>query len=284
MAISDNNRPNVSTDRADPGDPLTYAAYLSLDTLLSSQHPRSDPEHHDETLFIIQHQATELWLKLIIHELDDARRLLASDELGQARKRIARVKDIQEVLIQQWTVLTTLTPTEYAQFRGALASASGIQSAQYRQVEFALGNRAEDRLRVFESSPAEYATLTAELERPSLYDEFLRHLARTGHAVPTEILDREVRRAYVFHEPLVAVFERIYSDAEEHWQAYEACEELVDLEDNFQLWRFRHLRTVARTIGSKRGTGGSSGVGFLRHALDVTFFPELYAVRTRIGA
>ena len=288
MGVADNTREIESTIVTDLSERMTYGAYLGLDTLLASQHPRSEPEHHDELLFIIQHQTTELWLKLVIHELDDARRLLAADQLGAALKRIARVKHIQEVLTQQWSVLATLTPTEYVQFRGALASASGFQSAQYRLVEFALGNKHERMLQVFASSPDDHAALAAELERPSLYDEFLRLLARRGHAVPTEVLERDVRKAHVFNEPLVEVFTRIYSDVgqpetSEHWREYEACEELVDLEDNFQFWRFRHLRTVTRTIGMKVGTGGSSGVSFLQRALDLTFFPELYSVRTEIG-
>ncbi|SDS46774.1 tryptophan 2,3-dioxygenase [Agrococcus carbonis] len=289
MAVEHNTREIEEGVVTDLRERMSYGSYLGLDTLLASQHPVSDPEHHDELLFIIQHQTTELWLKLVIHELDDARTLLAADDLGAALKRIARVKHIQEVLTQQWSVLATLTPTEYAQFRGSLASASGFQSAQYRQVEFALGNKHEQMLKVFEASPAEHAALEAELHRPSLYDEFLRHLARAGHAVPTEILERDVTKAHVYNEALVPVLQAIYESAGEqtdavHWRAYEACEELVDLEDNFQFWRFRHLRTVTRTIGMKRGTGGSSGVGFLQRALELTFFPELYAVRTRIGA
>jgi len=287
VGVADNTREIESTIVTDLRERMSYGSYLGLDTLLASQHPRSEPEHHDELLFIIQHQSTELWLKLVIHELDDARALLAADQLGAALKRIARVKHIQEVLTQQWSVLATLTPTEYVQFRGALASASGFQSAQYRLVEFALGNKHERMLQVFASNPTDHAALAAELERPSLYDEFLRLLARRGHAVPAEVLDRDVRKAHVFSEPLVDVFTRIYTDAgqpegAEHWREYEACEELVDLEDNFQLWRFRHLRTVSRTIGQKRGTGGSSGTDFLRRALDLTFFPELYGVRTRL--
>ncbi|WP_306233610.1 tryptophan 2,3-dioxygenase [Agrococcus beijingensis] len=283
MSVEHNTREIESTIVTDLSERMTYGSYLGLDTLLAAQHPRSEPEHHDELLFIIQHQTTELWLKLVIHELDDARVQLAADDLGAALKRIARVKHIQEVLTQQWSVLATLTPTEYAQFRGALASASGFQSAQYRCVEFALGNKHERMLQVFESNAADHAALEAELHRPSLYDEFLRHLARRGHAVPQELLERDVTQAHVYTEELVPVFQRIYEAADDHWRAYETCEELVDLEDNFQFWRFRHLRTVTRTIGEKPGTGGSSGVGFLRRALDLTFFPELYAVRTRIG-
>jgi tryptophan 2,3-dioxygenase len=283
MSVDDNTRdlePSIVTDLEQR---MTYGSYLSLDELLSAQHPQSRPEHHDELLFIIQHQTTELWLKLVLHELDSARLLLAGDDLGGALKRIARIKHIQEVLTQQWSVLATLTPTEYVQFRGALANASGFQSVQYRMVEFGLGNKNERMLQVFAANPDDQRALAAELERPSLYDEFLRYLARHGHAVPREVLERDVRKAHVFHEPLVDVFVTIYTSADDHWGAYETCEELVDLEDNFQFWRFRHLRTVTRTIGMKTGTGGSSGTDFLRRALDLTFFPELYAVRTRLG-
>jgi tryptophan 2,3-dioxygenase len=282
MSVHDNTRDLESSIVTDLEDRMTYGSYLGLDELLAAQHPRSRPEHHDEMLFIIQHQTTELWLKLVLHELDSARTLLAGDDLGGALKRIARIKHIQEVLTQQWSVLATLTPTEYVQFRGALANASGFQSAQYRMVEFGLGNKNERMLQVFASSPEDHRALAAELDRPSLYDEFLRYLARHGHDVPREVLDRDVRKAHVFNEPLVDVFVKIYNSADEHWAAYETCEELVDLEDNFQFWRFRHLRTVTRTIGMKTGTGGSSGTDFLRRALDLTFFPELYAVRTRL--
>ena len=261
----------------------TYAGYLELDKLLSAQHPLSEPEHHDELLFIIQHQTTELWLKLVLHELESARDLLRADDLSPALKRIARVKHIQRTLTEQWSVLATLTPTEYAEFRGFLGNSSGFQSYQYRAVEFMLGNKDRRMLAIFDDDPAAQALLVEALESPSVYDEFLHYLARHGHDVPVEVLRRDVTLPYVFNEDLVPVFKRIYSDPEQFWGAYEACEELVDLEENFQLWRFRHLKTVERTIGFKRGTGGSSGVKFLRDALDLTFFPELYAVRTEIG-
>ena len=263
-------------------DRMTYGSYLDLDRLLGAQHPVSVPQHHDEMLFIIQHQTTELWLKLVLHELGTARDRLAEDDLRSALKHMARVKHIQEVLTQQWSVLATLTPTEYAQFRGDLGNSSGFQSVQYRAVEFALGNKNERMLSVFRSHPENLAMLTAEFERPTLYDEFLRFAARRGLPIPTEILDRDVRQPYRMHDSLVPVLTEIYENPHDHWDLYEACEELVDVEDNFQFWRFRHLRTVTRTIGRKVGTGGSSGVDFLRRALDLTFFPELYAVRTEI--
>ncbi len=264
-------------------DRMTYGSYLDLDRLLGAQHPVSRPEHHDEMLFIIQHQTTELWLKLVLHELGTARDRLAEDDLRSALKHIARVKHIQEVLTQQWSVLATLTPTEYAQFRGDLGNSSGFQSVQYRAVEFALGNKNEKMLGVFRDHPENLTLLTAEWERPTLYDEFLRYVARRGLPVPQEILDRDVRQPYREHPELVSAIREIYENPSEYWDLYEACEELVDVEDNFQFWRFRHLRTVTRTIGMKVGTGGSSGVDFLQRALSLTFFPELYSVRTEIG-
>ncbi len=272
---------SVVTDFADR---MSYGGYLELPTLLSAQHPLSNPQHHDELLFIVQHQTTELWLKLVLHELGAACALLRSDELAPALKCIARVKHIQKILTEQWSVLATLTPTEYAQFRGVLGNASGFQSAQYRAVEFTLGNKHPGMLRVFEADPQAHELVRAALVGPSLYDEFLRLLARAGYPVPPAVLERDVTTAWTFSEELVPLFAEIYADPQAHWSAYETCEELVDLEDNFQLWRFRHLKTVERIIGHKRGTGGSSGVPFLRRALELTFFPELYAVRTRIGA
>ena len=262
---------------------LSYGRYLHLDEILSAQHPVSRPEHHDELLFILQHQTSELWLKLVLHELRAVQRRLAADELRPALKGLARVKHIQRCLTEQWSVLATLTPSEYAEFRSFLGTSSGFQSYQYRAVEFVLGNKDGRMLAIFDDDPAAQELLRHALQRPSVYDEFLRFLARHGHAVPAAVLDRDVTRAHEYTPELVDVFARIYRGADEHWEAYEACEELVDLEDNFQLWRFRHLKTVERTIGVKRGTGGSSGVSFLRAALDLTFFPELYAVRTEIG-
>nr|WP_259909240.1 tryptophan 2,3-dioxygenase [Janibacter hoylei] len=261
---------------------MSYGSYLALDTLLDAQHPMS--EHHDEMLFIVQHQTSELWLKLVLHETRSAMELLAADEMRIALKRIARVKHIQRTLTDQWSVLATLTPTEYQEFRPYLGHASGFQSWQYRAVEFALGNKHAGMLPVHAADPEAHAVLSELLEAPSLYDEFLRYLSRRGYPIPTRVLERDVTTAHELNAELVAVLTDIYRDAEQHWDVYEACEELVDLEDNFQLWRFRHLKTVQRTIGMKTGTGGSSGVGFLQRALDLTFFPELFAVRTEIGA
>jgi tryptophan 2,3-dioxygenase len=261
---------------------LSYGRYLELDRILDAQHPQSDPAHHDEMLFIIQHQTSELWLKLVLHELRESRRLLDEDDLGKALKCLARVKAIQRTLTEQWSVLSTLTPREYAQFRGTLGSSSGFQSYQYRAVEFILGNKNRKMLDVFTSEPEARRLLATLLEEPTLYDAFLRALARAGYAIPEDILTRDVSQPWVFREDLVPVLREIYVSADTPWGFYEASEDLVDLEDNFQNWRFRHLRTVQRTIGFKTGTGGSSGVAFLQRALDLTFFPELYAVRTEI--
>jgi tryptophan 2,3-dioxygenase len=268
----------VTTDLAGR---LTYGGYLHLDRLLEAQHPLST--HHDEMLFIVQHQVTELWLKLVVHELRSALALIADDALGPALKRLARVKHIQKQLSEQWSVLATLTPVEYAQFRDVLGPASGFQSAQYRTVEFLLGNKNPAMVKVFAHDPAVQQQLAADLSAPSLYDEFLRWLRRSGHPVPADRVERDWAQPYEPSEGVVDVFAAIYADPEHHWQAYETAEELIDVEESFQLWRFRHVRTVERIIGGKRGTGGSSGVGFLRRALDLTFFPELMSVRTRIG-
>ncbi|WP_188666614.1 tryptophan 2,3-dioxygenase [Tersicoccus solisilvae] len=271
------------TIRTDFHDAMSYGRYLDLDRILGAQHPQSTPEHHDELLFIIQHQTSELWLKLILHELREARRLIDADDLGKALKGLARVKATQRTLTEQWSVLGTLTPREYAEFRDSLGSSSGFQSFQYRAVEFILGNKNARLLELFTSEPGAHELLSTLLGEPTLYDAFLRALARAGYAVPADILDRDVTQPWVLREDLVPVFRRIYESPDTPWALYQACEDLVDVEDNFQFWRFRHLRTVQRTIGFKTGTGGSSGVGFLQRALDLTFFPELYAVRTEIG-
>jgi tryptophan 2,3-dioxygenase len=263
---------------------LSYGAYLHLDQLLSAQHPVSRPVHHDELLFIVQHQTSELWLKLVLHELRAVRDRLRADELRPALKALARVKHIQRQLTEQWDVLATLTPSEYAEFRRFLGTSSGFQSYQYRAVEFILGNKNPAMIKLFEHDDSARELLQTLLGEPTVYDEFLHHLHRHGHAVPERLLHRDVTRAYEFTPELVPVFRRIYEHSRQFWEAYETCEELVDLEENFQLWRFRHLKTVERTIGTARGTGGSSGVNFLRAALDLTFFPELFAVRTEIQA
>ncbi|MGH8271293.1 MAG: tryptophan 2,3-dioxygenase [Gammaproteobacteria bacterium] len=265
-------------------DRLTYSGYLCLDRLFSAQHPLSDPPHHDEMLFIIQHQTSELWIKLMLHELEAAIRHVQNDRLEPCFKILARVKQIQMQLFNQWAVLETLTPAEYVEFRGVLANASGFQSVQYRALEFMLGNKSAALLRVYEYDPEAHAWLDELLHRPSLYDEFLRYLSRRGLPVPAACTERDWTQSYESHSGVTAVFKTIYEDAQKWWDAYEMCEKLVDVEEYFQLWRFRHMKTVERIIGHKRGTGGSSGVGFLKKALDLTFFPELIDVRTEIGA
>jgi tryptophan 2,3-dioxygenase len=262
---------------------MGYADYLDLPRLLTAQHPLSKPEHHDELLFIIQHQTSELWLMLVLHELRAARAFMDSDTLGPALKCFARVKHIQRTLTEQWSVLATLTPREYAQFRDVLGNASGLQSHQYRAVEFILGNKNAAMLQVFESQPEVHAMLAETLAQPTVYDAFLAYLARAGYAIPDDVLNRDFRDPWTFRPELVPIFQEIYESASSPWDVYEACESLVDVEDNFHAWRFRHLRTVQRTIGFKTGTGGSSGVAFLRRALDLVFFPELFAVRTEVG-
>jgi tryptophan 2,3-dioxygenase len=283
MSVREGLRPIESGVHTDFRKAMSYADYLDLETLLAAQHPRSDPPHHDELLFIVQHQTTELWLKLILHELRATRDYLDADHVHHALKCLARIKHIQRTLIEQWSVLATLTPSEYAEFRGSLGTASGFQSAQYRAVEFILGNKNEQMLKVFASDEAGYAMLAELLDQPSVYDAFLRFLARRGLSVPSQVLQRDVRRPWVLQPSVIPVFQSIYDAVDRAYDLYEACESLVDVEDNFQVWRFRHLRTVQRTIGFKTGTGGSSGVRFLQKALDLTFFPELYAVRTEIG-
>jgi tryptophan 2,3-dioxygenase len=263
---------------------LDYAGYLHLDTLLSAQRPQSQPPHHDEMLFIIQHQTSELWLKLMIHELRAVLAHLRMERLDPCFKILARVKLIQKQLTEQWSVLETLTPSDYLQFRDVLGPASGFQSLQYRIVEFLLGNKNVEMLAAFAHHPAAQSELRGVLEQPSLYDEFLRWLARRGHAVPLHCLERDVTQPHVREPALLPVFKRIYENTELFWNAYDFCEQLVDLEVNFQLWRFRHMKTVERIIGYRRGTGGSSGVGFLKQALSLTFFPELFEVRTELEA
>jgi tryptophan 2,3-dioxygenase len=263
---------------------MTYAGYLQLGALLSAQKPLSSPVHHDELLFIIQHQTTELWFKLIIHELKAAMASIARDELEPCFKVLARVKNIQAQLVSQWSVLSTLTPSEYMEFRHVLGPASGFQSTQYRMVEFLLGNKDRAMLALHRHDPEGHAALEAALTAPSIYDEFLRYLARRGFAVPREVLERDVTLPHENHPGVIAVFKAIYENPEKHWDAYEMAEKLVDVDEQFGLWRFRHVKVVERIIGFKRGTGGSSGVPFLRKLVEHVFFPELWNVRTEIGA
>ena len=283
MGIDNNERALESGIHTDLSGRMTYGGYLQLDQLLAAQNPLSQPPHHDEMLFIIQHQTSELWLKLLIHELSAAVDHLRHDRVWQFGKVVSRCKRVLDQLTNQWSVLETLTPSEYMEFREVLGPSSGFQSLQYRTVEFLLGNKNAGMVKVFKHDEAAHARLEAVLHMPSLYDEFLRYLARWGHAVPADHLERDWTKPHVLDAALVPVFEKIYEDTDHYWREYALCEDLVDLETQFQLWRFRHMRTVMRIMGFKRGTGGSSGVDFLKRALDLTFFPELFEVRTTIG-
>ncbi|MET3928921.1 tryptophan 2,3-dioxygenase [Lysobacter sp. OAE881] len=283
MTVEKNERELESSIHTDFEGRMSYSGYLQLDTLLSAQQRLSNPPQHDELLFIVQHQVAELWMKLMIHELKAAIANLREDRLGECQKIFARCKNILRQLTEMWSVLETMTPSDYMKFREILGPSSGFQSLQYRTIEFLLGNKNASMLKVFAHDAKAEGALREVLESPSLYDEALRYLARHGHDVPARHVERDWSQSHVADPALLPVFERIYENVDAHWAAYHLCEDLVDLESQFQLWRFRHMRTVMRIIGFKRGTGGSSGVGFLRQALDLTFFPELFDVRTMIG-
>jgi tryptophan 2,3-dioxygenase len=256
----------------------TYAEYLKLDLLLAAQQPVS--RQHDEVAFIIIHHVQELWLKLVAHEIEAAMASIRADHLPPAFKALARVTRIQEQLIAAWDVLSTMTPADYLAFRSALGPASGFQSYQYRLVEFRLGAKDAKMTLAHRHDPAALGKLTAALNEPSLYDEALRLLARRGHPVPKEVLDRDFSQAYLSNPKVRDIWLSIYRKSQEHFDLYELAEELIDVEDWFQQWRFRHMKTVERIIGYKPGTGGSSGVGYLKTALENSFFPELWELRT----
>ena len=257
---------------------MSYGDYLHLDELLSAQHPRS-PDHN-EMLFIVQHQTSELWMKLMLHELRAAIGNVATDQLGSAFKMLARVSRIMEQLVHAWDVLATMTPPEYSAIRPYLATSSGFQSAQYRCIEFMLGNKNAEMLKPHAHRPDLLAQVQAAYEAPSLYDEALRLLARRGLPVPASHTERDWRLPYEANDAVEQAWLQVYRDTQRHWDLYELAEELVDLEDAFRLWRFRHVTTVERIIGFKRGTGGSSGVAYLRKMLEVVLFPEIWKLRT----
>jgi tryptophan 2,3-dioxygenase len=259
----------------------SYGGYLGLERLLGAQQPRSS--HHDEMLFIIQHQTSELWMKLMIHELAAAIAHVKADRLAPCFKILARVKQIQRQLFEQWAVLETLTPSEYAMFRNVLGPASGLQSHQFRAIEFLLGNKIANRIDVHRYDSKVSTFLENLLRSPSLYDEFLRYLARKGMPVPAERVERDWSQPYERHPGVTAVFKTVYESTQQYWAEYDMCEKLVDVEENFLLWRFRHVKTVERIIGFKRGTGGTAGVSFLRKTLETSLFPELIDVRTELG-
>ncbi|WP_137895173.1 tryptophan 2,3-dioxygenase [Ramlibacter sp. 2FC] len=257
---------------------MSYGDYLQLDAILNAQHPRSPA--HDEMLFIVQHQTSELWMKLMLHELRAAIACVARDELPSAFKMLARVSRIMEQLVHAWDVLATMTPPEYSAMRPYLGHSSGFQSYQYRCIEFALGNKNAAMLKPHEHRPDLLALVQAAYEAPSLYDEALRLLARRGLPVPASHTERDWTQAYAASDAVEQAWLTVYRNPKAHWDLYQLGEELTDLEDAFRLWRFRHVTTVERVIGFKRGTGGTSGVGYLRQMLDVVLFPEIWKLRT----
>jgi len=257
---------------------MSYADYLHLDEVLNAQHPLS-PDHN-EMLFIVQHQTSELWMKLMLHELAAAVSCIADDKLGGAFKMLARVSRIMEQLVHAWDVLATMTPPEYSAIRPYLSTSSGFQSWQYRSVEFMLGNKNAAMLKPHSHRPEILAKVEAAYRAPSLYDESLRLLARRGLAIPATHTERDWTQPYVASDAVEQAWLVAYRNPETHWDLYQLGEELTDLEDAFRLWRFRHVTTVERVIGFKRGTGGTSGVGYLRKMLDVVLFPEIWKLRT----
>ena len=259
---------------------MSYGDYLGLDRLLSAQKPRS--RAHDEMLFLVIHQSSELWIKLCLHEVSAAIRHIRADDLGPAFKMMSRVARVQVQLIQSWEILSTMTPFDYASFRGSLGKSSGFQSFQYRMLEFRLGNKNAAMARVFEADKRVAARVRAALNEPSLYDEALALLARRGLGVPRSKLKRDFSQPYTADRRVTAAWRAVYRDAETHWDLYELAEKLVDLEYRFHLWRFSHMKTVERIIGNKMGTGGTSGVNYLKKALELTFYPELWEVRTEL--
>jgi len=259
---------------------MSYGDYLQLDAILNAQKPLSPA--HDELLFIVQHQTSELWMKLMLHELTAAVRNIAGDELNTAFKQMARVSKIMEQLVHAWDVLATMTPPEYSAIRPYLGRSSGFQSFQYRCIEFAMGNKNAAMLKPHAHNDERAAMVQAAYEAPSLYDECLRLLARRGIAVPSDRLDRDWTQPYAASDAVEHAWLQVYRDPKQHWDLYQLGEELTDLEDAFRLWRFRHLTTVERVIGFKRGTGGTGGVSYLRKMLDVVLFPEIWTLRTAL--
>lgn len=276
-----NERPDHATGAyTDFAGRMGYGDYLRLPSLLSLQQPRSDS--HDEMLFIIIHQATELWMKLAIHELRGALACIAADDLSTSFKQMTRVSRIQSQLIQSWDVLSTLTPSEYLRFRDTLGRASGFQSHQYRLIEFVLGNKQRARLKPHEHNAEIHEALTRQLESPSIYDEALRLLQRRGLDIPDTVVERAWDQPYSASQTVLEAWTKVYENASTHWDLYELAEKLIDVEDWFQQWRFRHMKTVERIIGHRRGTGGTAGVGYLKQALEIRFFPELWDLRTEL--
>lgn len=264
--------------KTDFKDDMSYGDYLQLGQILNAQKPLS--KEHDEMLFIVIHQSSELWLKLAGHEMAAAIKMIQREEFGPAFKVISRVKQIFLQLTQSWNILSTLTPVDYLKFRDDLGHSSGFQSYGYRKMEFMLGNKNKDLIKVHESNPEVFEELTMLSNSPSLYDEIIRVMAKRGFDISADALERDFNQPYQRDESVLKAWQQVYKNADEHFELYELAEKLMDIEDVFQNWRFKHMYTVQRVIGNKMGTGGSSGVGFLKKALDISFFPELLEVRT----
>jgi len=260
------------------GSSLSYGEYLQLNKILDAQKPLT--YEHDEMMFIIVHQSSELWMRLMLHELRGVLECVRRDDLDPSFKMLARVTHVQTQLIATWDVLSTMTPSEYSAFRNALGRSSGFQSVQYRMLEFMLGNKHPQMVDVHKRDPQAYATLQSTLEAPSLYDEVLRLLSRRGYGIPENYLTRDFKEPYVASKQVAGAWLGVYHNAEKDWDLYELAERLVDLDQKFQLWRCHHLKTVERIIGYKPGTGGTGGVSYLAKALELKFFPELWTIRT----
>ncbi|MDT8862586.1 tryptophan 2,3-dioxygenase [Alkalihalobacillus sp. MEB130] len=277
MTRPTDNEKNIETNFKEK---MTYGEYLQLDSLLASQKRLSD--HHDEMLFIIIHQVSELWMKLILHEINAAKQAIVEDQLQVSFKKLARVSQIQSQIIKAWDVLSTLTPSEYLEFRDKLGSSSGFQSYQYRLIEFALGNKTDYILKIYEKDPKLSEELLAAYQAPSLYDISIQALHKGGFNISEDILNRDVTKPYQEDESVQKAWTTVYQNTDQYWDLYQLAEKLVDIEDSLQQWRFRHMKTVERIIGFKVGTGGSSGVNYLKQVLDQRFFPELWNVRTEL--
>jgi len=264
----------------DLGSSKSYGEYLDLARVLSAQHPVSG--EHDEMMFIIVHQVSELWIRLFLHELEFVQRCVVRDDLDPSFKALQRISKVQAQLFGAWEIMATMTPSDYTQFRNSLGRSSGFQSVQYRLLEFGIGNKNADMIRVHQRNPDDYARLKRALHAPSLYDEVLRLLSRRGYGVPQELLDRDFSQPYVASKAVTGAWLGVYHNADKDWDLYELAEGLVDLDHRFQLWRFQHMKTVERIIGHKPGTGGTSGVSYLAKALELRFFPELWLARTSL--
>lgn len=284
LANENNNKKNATDSEknihTDFKNNMTYGEYLKLENILSNQNRLSD--HHDEMLFIIIHQTSELWMKLILHEMNSAIESIQNDDLSSSFKRLARVSRIQAQIIQSWDVLSTLTPSEYIEFRDSLGQASGFQSYQYRMIEFALGYKTNHILKIYEKDQELHSQLKMAFEAPSIYDVSIKALAKVGFEINPEILSRDYSTPYKEDESVRKAWIEVYRNVEKYWDLYELAEKLVDIEDSISTWRFRHMKTVERIIGNKVGTGGSSGVNYLKRVIDQRFFPELWDIRTEL--